>query len=216
MPDSIDDDQPLSVVTPSSAFMRDTSTPLNAATFDLDAFLGGMRPTRRTVKLHERADLIGVMDELANRIESAPADVDVDDLIDRFVEARAAFLSGVTYWTVEKRSSEWISDSRRAYAKEHGIKLNADDSTDDSKSGLAMLLNQVVGQVVEVKDADGAILDRPVTFDLLRAMYDVNEGEVNKLVVAIEDANTAIAQSAKVLSRDFSQRYSTSRSGVTS
>ena len=211
-----DDDTPLSAATDASAFMKDTSPALSAASFDLDAFVGGMRPTRRTVKIHERADLIGVMDELANRIESAPEDANVDDLIDQFVAARESFTAGVTFWTVEKRSTEWISENRRGYAKDHGLTLDEDDAAKDGKDGLALLLNQLAGQIVEVKDAQGATLERPVTYEVLRRMYDANEGEVNKLVTAMLNANTTVAQSATVLSRDFSQRYSTSRSGVTS
>lgn len=215
MPD-LDDDQPLSTPTKASAFMGDTSTPLTAAAFDLDAFLGGMRPTRRTVKLHERADLIGVMDELANRIESALETENVDDLIDQFVTARETFEAGVTYWTVEKRSSEWIKANRQDYARAHKINLDESDDAINPSEGLDLLFNQLVGQIVEVKRADGAVAEQPVTAERIRAMYDANEGEVNKLAAALHDVTHAIAQSAKVLARDFSQRYSTSRSGATS
>ena len=216
MPSDIDDDQPLSTATTSAAFMRDTSPPLDAATFDMDALLGGMRPTRRTVKIHERADLLSVMDELADRIESAPADENVDDLIDQFVTARDGFHAGVTFWTVEKRSSEWIKDNRETYAKAHKVNLDDEGDATDVKDALAMLLNQLVGQIVEVKRADGTVSEQPITFERLRAMYDTNEGELNKLAAALHDVTNSIAQSAKVLSRDFSQRYSTSRSGATS
>lgn len=211
-----DDDEPLSNPTVSAAFMRDTSPALDAATFDLDAFNGGMRPTRRTVTLHERADLIGVMDELANRIELAPADADVDDLIDAFNKARDDFHAAVTFWTVEKRSSEWVKDRRQTYAKAHNIKLDADDDAADPRDGLSLLIDQLVGQIIAVKNADGAGAEQKVTFDRLRGLYDANEGEFAKLAAALRDANTAVAQSAKVLARDFSQRYSTSRSGATS
>lgn len=212
-----DDDQPLSSPTVPAAFMRDTSPTLDPGTFKIDRFAEGMRPTRRTIKLHERADLVGVMDEIADRIESAPEDADVDDLIDAFNQARDAFLAGVTYWTVEKRSSEWVMDRWEAYAKANSIRLDKDGDTDDRKERLRLIIDQLVGQIVEVKSDSGDVADlSTVTHERLRVIYDTNEGELNKLVYAMNDANQAIAQSARVLTRDFSLRYSTARSGATS
>jgi hypothetical protein len=154
----IDDDTPLSVAPEPSAFVRDTTRPLDAATFSPFAFLDGFRPTRRTVKLHERADLIGDLDEIANRIDSLPEDADVDDLIAEFHRVRDVFQASVCFWTVERRSSEWVTERWATYAREHGIKL----------------------------------------------------------LFAQQDANTSLAQSAKVLTRDFSLRSSTARSGAAS
>jgi hypothetical protein len=212
----IDEDLPLSVVQEPSAFTRDTTPDLDPATFSPYAFLDGFRPTRRTVKLHERADLIGYLDEIANRIDAMPEDADVDDLIAEFERTRDTFQSSVCFWTVERRSSEWVADRWTAYARDHGIKLDEDGDTDNPKHRLNLLINQLVGQIVEVKDLKGRVVEQQVTHDRLRRLYDSNEGELNKLLFAQQDANTSLAQSAKVLTRDFSLRSSTARSGAAS
>lgn len=205
-----DDDAPLSA--PASIEIRDTTQPLNVGTFDLEAFINGVRPTRRTVTLHMRGDLIGVMDRLGSLIEATPDGPEVDELIEQFEDAKAQFLAGVAHWTVEKRSTEWVNAQREACAKAAGIKLDKDGTAPDAESGLHLLLDQIANQVVEV---NGQPVE--ITANQLRKMYDANEGEVNKLVVAVENVNTKVAQSAKdVLSRDFSQRSSTGRSGQAS
>jgi hypothetical protein len=212
----IDDDTPLSVAPEPSAFVRDTTRPLDAATFSPLAFLDGFRPTRRTVKLHERADLIGDLDEIANRIDSLPEDADVDDLIAEFHRVRDIFQASVCFWTVERRSSEWVTERWATYAREHGIKLDSDGDTDNPKHRLNLLIDQLVGQIIEVKDLNGRVVEQNVNHERLRRLYDSNEGELNKLLFAQQDANTSLAQSAKVLTRDFSLRSSTARSGAAS
>ena len=212
-----DDDTPLSAPQPASApaevRLTDSTRPLDAATFDLDAFLNGVRPTRRTVKIHERADLVGAMDYIVAQIDAAPEGEDVDHLIEQYTEARDTFLAGVTYWTVEKRSSEWLKAHREATARELSITINKDGEAANAKGGLTLLLEQVAAQVVEINSQPAE-----VTAEQLRKMYDANEGEVNKLVAAVENVNTAMAQhSAKdLVTRDFSRRFSTGRNGAAS
>lgn len=204
-----DDDAPLSSSV--SIELADTSEPLSVEDFDLDAFIDGMRPTRRSVKLHERADLIGVMDSLANEIESAPESDNVDHLIDAFTAARDTFLSSTALWTVEKRSTEWLTAQREQSAKAAGIKFDKDGQTTSHADGMRLLLDQVAGQIVEING-------QPVTVgaNRLRQIYDSNEGELNKLVVAVDNVNNIAAQSANVLTKDFSQRSSTARGGTAS
>lgn len=204
-----DDDAPLSSSV--SIELTDTSEPLSVEDFDLDAFIDGMRPTRRSIKLHERGDLIGTMDLLASEIESAPESVNVDHLIDAFTRARDTFLSATALWTVEKRSTEWLTAQREQSAKAAGIKLDKDGQTTSHADGMRLLLDQVAGQVVEINGRPAT-----VTANRLRKMYDANEGELNKLVVAVENVNTAVAQQANVLTKDFSQRSSTARGGTAS
>ena len=208
------DDEPLSVPGKPEQFVTDTTPPVTPETFDLVAFLEGARPTRRTVPLYLRADLIATMDELAQRIDSTPDGVDVDQLVAAFEQAREAFRANVLYWTVEKRSSEWITDRWAAYAKQAGIVLT-DGDTKNMKDRLRLLIDQLCGQVVEVKTqaGDAVPLERVATHEALRRLFDTNEGEFNKLLYAMRDANESMAHTAKVLTRDFSRTSSTSRSG---
>lgn len=208
-----DDDTPLSApASPATAGIVDTSPDIDAATFDLAGFIGGVRPTRRTVALYGRADLVGAMDEAANRYDHAQDDDEAERCLSIYEQAKAAFLASVTHWTVEKRSSEWIADRWEQYAKAHSIPLD-DGETKDLKARLRLLTDQLAGQVVEVKDHAGNTVARDVTADDLRALYDANEGEFNKLLYAMTDANASFAQSARVLTRDFSRKSSTARSG---
>lgn len=210
-----EEDVPLSVPAVPDSLARDTTQPLEVASFDLPGFLRGVRPTRRTVKLHERADLIGVLDELVNRIDALPDGDEADALIDQFETVRAEFQAGVTYWTVERRSSEWVEAQWEDCARRHGFKL-VDGDTKNRKHRLVLLMDQLAAQIVEVKDESRAVSSEPVTVERLRALFDVNEGELNKLMFAMQDANTSMAQQAGVLTRDFSQRSSTGRNGSAS
>lgn len=205
------DDEPLSAApaTRETAGITDTTPPLDPQTFDLGGFIGGVRPTRRTVALYGRADLIAAMDEAANRYDLAQDDDEAAQCLDIYERAKAAFLASVTHWTVEKRSSEWIEDRWAAYAQANGLKLDKDGSAANLRDKLRFLIDQLAGQVVEVKDHDGNTIARDVTHESLRALYDTNEGEFNKLLYAMQDANASFAHMAKVLTRDFSRKSST-------
>ena len=217
MSKDIDEDTPLSSPTVPAAFMKDaTPEHLDPATFDLSAFIGGIRPTRRTVTLHMRADLVGEMDEIAQRIDGLPDGPEVDALLERFEEARQGFLAATTYWTVERRSSEWLTKRWADYARANSITLDKNGDTSDRQARTLLLTDQLVGQLVGVKTESGQPLPGTVTFDALRALAEANEGEFNKLLYAMSDANMAMAQAAKVLTRDFSPRSSTARSGTAS
>lgn len=181
----------------------DSTGPVTPEDFDVEAFLAGMRPTRRSVKLYPSAHLVGRMEEIAGLIEAADPDASVDDLIDEFEACKAAFRDG-QWWTVEKRSSEWINRFRADAAKALGLDVKAldDPEQDLNEQRAEVVLRQVAAQVV---------VPSGVTYETLRAMIETNEGEVNKLIVAVEFANTQLAESAKVLTLDFSQRRSGNR-----
>lgn len=212
-------DEPLSAVaqaaTRAGLTIEDTSPPLDPATFDMEAFTLGMRPTRRTVKLYARSDLIGTLDALADEIESIPDGEDVDDLVAEFDRVKAEYLASWARWTVEKRSSEWVTKRWADYAAAHDIRLDKDGDTDNLIHRRALITDQLVGQIVAVRSADGRDLGVP-THEQVAALYDANELEFNKLVYAMTDANSSMGSSARVLTRDFSLRSSIARSGQAS
>jgi hypothetical protein len=221
-PFNIADDMPLEVgpadgqPVAGASFMRDTSPPLDVATFNPVAWVQGMRPTRRTVKLYLANHLVGALDELADRIDSAPDGADVSADIAEFERIRDEYWAGVTYWTVERRSSEWVTKCWEDVAQANRIRLDKGGDTTTAKDRVVLILHQLVGQIVEVKSADGQVSDAPVTYDLLHTMLDRNEGELNKLIYALTDVNQRESSAAQVLTRDFSQRSSTARSGTAS
>lgn len=216
-----DEDQPLATgpqdgqPIPGSSFTRDTSPPLDVATFDLGAWVRGVRPTRRTVKLYLRSDLLGALDELGDRIESAGDTVNVDADVDEFERLRQEYLADFTYWTVEGRSSEWVSKCWDESVKAHRITLDRAGNARNDTDKVTLLLDQLAGQVVEVKTPDGQV-QQGVSAEVLRELFNGNERELNKLAYAMADCNQNPGDRATVLTKDFSQRSSTARSGTAS
>lgn len=176
----------------------DVSPTVTLENFDLDRWVDGIRPTRRKIKLYPNAHLIGQLEEIANRIDSAPDDADVDDLVEQFDRIRGQFRDGV-WFTIEKRSSESVLASRKAIAKRVGIKLDDDGDSTNQADTITLILHQLVEQIVEPTG---------ITYEHLRAMLDANEGEVNKLVLTLDLVQKQLAEKAGVLDRDFSERLS--------
>lgn len=166
--------------------------------FDIDAWIAGVRPTRRSVKLHPDAHLIARMEQIADRIDGAPAEANVDDLIAEFEECKRQFNDGV-WFTLEKRSSDWEKTFREKVAAELGI---ADLEKATTEQTVEVILRQVVAQTIT-----------PVglTVDHLRKMLELNEAELNKLIVTLDNVQKRLAEQAGVLTRDFSQRRSSGR-----
>lgn len=164
--------------------------------FDLGAFIAGVRPTRRSVRLYARADLIGDLERIAERIDSLPDGAEVDGLVAEAVRLQAEFEASGVWFTVEKRSSEWVEHFRRDAAARLGV------SDETAEGRIVLLLHQLAAQIVTPVG---------VTYAHVRALMDSNEGELNKLVVALTAANEQIAERARAVTLDFSQR----RSGLT-
>ena len=170
----------------------DATEPPEVEDFDFDAWLAGVRPTRRSVKLYGRADLIGRMEEIAAQIEDAVGD-DAEDLIDEFETAKDAFDASARWFVVEARSPEWVDDFHRTRARAIGIKKGEPGERQKQQ----ILLEQLAEQIVSPTG---------ITPQALVTLLDRNAGELNKLIVAMTFANTSVAESAKVLTLDFSSR----------
>lgn len=172
--------------------IADTSVQPTPENFDMDAWLQGVRPTRRSVKLYPKAHLIARMEELAVEIQDAPEDANVDDKIDEFDALKAQFNEGV-WFTVEKRTQEWVEKFRKDVRKRLNLKP-------DKEEDLAVVVSyQLVEQIIEPAG---------ITFNQLRALRAANEGEFNKLVAAMTLCNEQLAEKASVLDADFSARRS--------
>ena len=55
--------------------------------------------------------------------------------------------------------------------------------------------------------------DQPLARAGLRAMLDQHEGELNKLVLTMQAANTTVTENAEVMNLDFSHRRSSTNPG---
>lgn len=186
--------------------VRDDTPSLEPKDFDADAFLRGVRPTVRSVRIFDRADLIGPIEELADEIDRTPGHVDVDDKIDQLEQLREQFLAG-TWYSCEGRSDEWVTAFRAESAARLGLDVGDwAEKPDDAqaKARERVLVEQLAEQVV-----------RPgsVTTEALLALAAANGPEFAKLLVCMSYANAQPAGSAQVLTRDFSQRRSKKRPG---
>ena len=168
--------------------------------FNPIAWIEGVRPTRRSVRLHQHAHLVGVMEQIEGEYREAEATgasaAQKKEIVARYVAARDEFWAKSTWFTVEKRSSDWVSETRSQVAKAHGIKLgeDGDDSDLTEADKKTLLLAQLARQIVSPK----------VDADFLGRLYEANEGELAKLLTAMTLANSQQAESARVASRDFS------------
>lgn len=179
----------------------DATEPQTPETFDLQAFVAGVRPTRRSVKLYPAAHLLARMDELVETIQNAPEDEDVDHLIDEFEACKRQYLNGVTF-VIEARSSDWEREFRKTVIKQLGVKVSVNKSGDlegPEDQRARIVLHQLAAQIVQPAG---------VTYAHLASMTEANQGEVTKLLTLQRTVNQQIAESADVLRMDFSRRRS--------
>lgn len=180
----------------------DTSITPTVEDFDLDAWLNGARPSRRSITLYSRGDLIGRLEELAALIERHDGDDDEEelDLYDEAEALRRTFLASGQIFTVEGRSSEWVKAYRGGCEKQFGLKLGVKTGTvkDETEYALRMLADQVC-------------VPSGMTYEKLKRLSEIAEPEVMKLITVQVAANTQAAATVGVVTRDFSQ----GRSGLT-
>lgn len=178
---------------------RDVPVEITPEAFDMSKWAAGVRPARRAVKINSAAHLLSVMDRIADQIDEAPEGADVDSLIDEFESTRKLFLDGALWVTIEQRSVEWVLHTRKEAARRLGITLDVDgEETSDFESRVRLNVVQLSQQIV----------DPPMSTDDLNAIYAGNDLEFFKLVGAAAMLNESVAESADVLTRDFSSRRS--------
>lgn len=171
----------------SEAVVEASEETLNAETFDLDAWLQGVRPAKRAVKLFGRADHLARLEEIAQTIGESPESDNVDDLIDEFEDLQRQVRDSGAWFVIEGRSDEWVEKFRRDWRKQHP------KGTDD-----ALEYAQIAAQLVSPR----------ATADQLLQIADRAEPEAYKLKAAVTFANNQIVDAAEVLTTDFSSRRS--------
>lgn len=174
-------------------------TPPTPEDFDVAAYAAGQRPGRHSVQVRQRLDLLPDLEAVTDRIMAAPADANVDDLIDEFDALKAKML---VRYVFEQRSPEWIREFYKQTATGMGIKVKngAKDVlrgkfTEDQAVEVALRL--IAAQCIEPAG---------VTVDTLREFYKADPAAVDILSQAVADVN---AQRSEALGLDFSQRRST-------
>ena len=173
----------------------DVTPDVTAEDFDIDAFVAGVRPSTHAVKIYARADLLAPIAELDERIQRHDAqvaagedsDIDVDDLIEQVEQMQDEFLASGRWFHVRGRSDAWREGVQKKLKK-------AGASENDAT------LEMVAASIVTPSG---------VTKKHLKAIQEVNEAEVKKLVVAW---TMACHQPAKVTA-PFSREPSKGRRG---
>ena len=169
----------------------DVTPDVAAEDFDIDAFVAGVRPSTRAVKIFARADLYAPIAELDERIQRHDAQVaageepdeDVDELIEQIEALQDEFLASGKWFHVRGRSDAW-----REGLKKKLKKAGASD-------------NDITLECV----AACIVTPSGVTKKHLKAIQEVNEAEVKKLVVAWQFACTQPTKATAPFSREPSK-----------
>lgn len=191
-------------LTPAIDEAVDVTPGVDAEDFDFEAFLSGVRPTRRAVKVYARADLVAQMEEVAGGYrDDLPAQAKKKVLAE-VTRLRDEFEASGRWFVAEARSSEWVEKFREDATKKAGdtgpLDAEQDDLTEAQKSAREKVtLMQTAAQVVSPSG---------VTVDGLERLGDIAPAELNKIIAAVTFANRQSAGSAQVLTRDFSQGHS--------
>lgn len=145
------------------------TTSFGDTTFDLGKWIAGVLPTRRSVPVYQRGDLLAALDDvsaqeaLAHGHTREALAARARELTDELIASRVVFV-------VEGRTSAWVTDCASQLEK-GGVK----DPTD-------VLLHQLADQIVEPGG---------VTFEHLKALSAVSEPQVVRLVEAMTAANSS-------------------------
>src|SRR5690349_14432719 len=115
-----DDERSLADTAPEPQTIKAVPVEVAPEDFDFDEFLAGARPTRRAAKLYMRADLVGALEELAQTIEADGGDPGEDE---RFRALYEQFHASGRWFTVEKKSGEWLREFRKETAYRLHIRL---------------------------------------------------------------------------------------------
>ena len=190
----------------------ETATPGDAvnadpASYSFDDLVAGIRPTKRYVRVLANAHLLARLEELVVEITTANPDDNVDDKIDEFERTQAAAYRG-TDFVIVGRSKEWVKRFRAKTAEALGVDvgvwkfgdMNVDEKYADARQ--QVLLRQLAEQIESPPDA---------TADGLAKIGEINEGELDKLLIKMTQANSEAAGNAGVLTLDFSPRRSIKR-----
>lgn len=176
--------------------VTDASSALDAEDFDFDAFVEGVRPGRRAVRVTMRADLVAELDRLAIQAESlGDDDAEADELLARFNEIKQQIIDSQRTFIVEARS-----DARGKQIVKHLEKLGYSkpgkktDEDEAEKWNTEAALHRL---------ADAVVVPSNVSVEGLRKLNDRAESEIQKLFGAFMDVCTNPTKGVTV---PFSQR----------
>ena len=177
----------------------------DAASFNVGAWIDGVRPLRRAVRVilgndvDALVELQKVSDELSRMQDDDP---DVDDLIDRAVELQEIMRG--QWVVVEARGPEWVRANGLRLMERLGIekpdpeKLDGQSDEDVRKlveSNRVLLAHMCAAQIVEPR----------LSGDDLVKLDTARRSEMDKIIQVVASINSVGAAGDPVMSVDFSR-----------
>ena len=162
----------------------DITNDLTPEDFDFDAFVDGVRPGRRAVRVTGRADLAAEVDQIAIQAEALedPNGEEAQALYDRFEQIQAQITASQHVFVVEARSDhrgrQIVKQMEKQGITEPGKKASQDEIQEWNE------------EVAIRRLADAIIIPSNVTVDVLKKFQERVPSEVNKLFGAFHQVNT--------------------------
>ncbi|HEY4536436.1 MAG TPA: hypothetical protein VIG71_10795 [Enteractinococcus sp.] len=162
----------------------DITNDLTPEDFDFDAFVDGVRPGRRAVRVTMRADLAAEIDQIAIQAEALedPNGDEAQALYDRFEQIQAQIVASQRMFVVEARSDHRGRQIIRQMEKQ-GI-------TEPGKKATQAEIQEWNEEVAIRRLADAIVIPSNVTVDGLKKLEERAPSEVNKLYGAMHQVNT--------------------------
>ena len=162
----------------------DITNDLTPEDFDFDAFVDGVRPGRRAVRVTMRADLAAEIDQIAIQAEALedPNGDEAQTLYDRFEQIQAQIVASQRMFVVEARSDHRGRQIIKQMEKQ-GI-------TEPGKKATQAETQEWNEEVAIRRLADAIVIPSNVTVDGLKKLEERAPSEVNKLYGAMHQVNT--------------------------
>lgn len=162
----------------------DITHDLTPEDFDFDAFVDGVRPGRRAVRVTMRADLAAEIDQIAIQAEALedPNGDEAQALYDRFEQIQAQIVASQRMFVVEARSDHRGRQIIKQMEKQ-GI-------TEPGKKATQAEIQEWNEEVAIRRLADAIVIPSNVTVDGLKKLEERAPSEVNKLYGAMHQVNT--------------------------
>lgn len=151
--------------------------------FDFDAFVAGVRPGRRAVRVTMRADLAAEIDQIAiqaDELDDHNGD-DAQALMARFEDIKAQIKASQRTFVVEGRSDNRREQIAKTLEKLGHQKPGKKASEDEQKAYNLELALHVL--------ADAIVVPSNISVEGLRKLNNISDAEVNKLMGAFSDAS---------------------------
>lgn len=152
--------------------------------FDFDAFMDGVRPGRRAVRVTGRADLAAEIDKIAIQAEGLedPNGEEAQALLEHFETVKSQIAASQHVFVVEARSDhrgrQIVKQMEKQGITEPGKKASQDE------------IREYQEELAIRRLADGIVIPSNITVEGLKKLEERAPSEVNKLYGAFHEVNT--------------------------